>query len=423
MTKYNKLVLIIPPSPWLISDRDLFPNGPLYISAYLKAWKFEVQVCDLNGLPEEHWHIPVGDIYGVGGATPHYYYMKKIINILRERDPKSVIAVGGVHASALPDETMKELNPDYLVVGEGEQAMFDIMEGRRNKGQIVVGKKLKNLDILPFPDREALDTYDYLVPGIHGYLAKRREVSLITGRGCPFRCAFCSSCNIWGKPRYRSIDNVMKEITYLKDRYDIGLINFNDDTFVSKKDRVMEFCKRIEPMDINWYCLSRADQADLEMFKAMKRAGCQSITFGFETGSDRMLKVLNKLHRVKDSLKAIDIGYEAGVQVKASIMVGLPGETDEDIQQTAHFVKNPKLSSVSVHMFQPYPGSAIWNNPEKYDIEIDKETDFLDWHTCGKPDDPLSNNEQHAYWLKYVRSAAKGKNIESDLQEKMDNVR
>jgi radical SAM superfamily enzyme YgiQ (UPF0313 family) len=411
----EKLVLIQPPSPWLISDRDLVANGPLYISAYLKSYGFEVQVVDLAGLPEKYWHIPVGDIYGIGGTTPHFIYMKKIIEKLKYREPNKLVVVGGVHASALPGRVLTETKADGVVVGEGELAMLTIMEQGFVK-KIQSGVPMQDLDNFPFPDREAIDLFDYLQPGIHGYLVegKAREVSMLTGRGCPYRCAFCSSCNHWGKPRFRSPENVIKEIIYLRDTYNVRLINFNDDTFTINKERLHKLLEMMEGLGVNFYALSRADTADPKTFELMKKAGCKSVTFGYETGSERMLEVLRKGHTLQQSYASARVAKEAGLQVKASIMVGLPTETEEDVEMTADFLRKAELDTVSVHIFQPYPGSDIWDHPDKYGIEIDKDTDFSTYHTCGKPEAKVAVDEKIHEWHQYLREAGKGKNIELD---------
>ena len=260
-----KLVMIIPPSPWLMSDRDQPMMGSLYVSSYIKnATECDVQVCDLSSMPEEYWHIPVGDIYGITGVTPQYIYMKKIIKRLKERDPNSPVVAGGVHATVLSKHLLENTPVDYIVKGEGELAMFGLMSQMQYYGKIkkdtpkiIEGGLVHDLDLLFWPDRESLDYYEYMKPQTYSYLASNvREASIITSRGCPYRCAYCASNKIWGrKVRYRSAENVYNELKYLKDRYDIGLCNFVDDTFMLNKKRIYEMCDLIEPLNIKWFFL------------------------------------------------------------------------------------------------------------------------------------------------------------------------
>ena len=245
-----KTVLIIPPSPWLMSDVDQPMTGILYIAAVLKKFDYEVQVCDLSGTPEEFWSVPIGDVYGITGVTPNFPWMKKIISRLKQREPGKPVVVGGVHATVLPEHVLKETRADSCVVGEGEFAMLDIVRS------LEMGKKLERIiryeqydpiDFIPFPDRDSIDYYRYLEPKAYKYLGTGRQGSIITSRGCPYQCSYCGSYTInKGKVRYRTARNVIWELLEMKRKYGMDLCNFIDDTFILRKKRVAEICEGIK---------------------------------------------------------------------------------------------------------------------------------------------------------------------------------
>jgi len=383
-----KFVMITLPSPWLISDRDNPILGPLYVCSYLREHGIEVQVADLAGIPEEHWYIPQGDIYGVSMTTPQHMYGKKVIEKLRKREPDATIVAGGIHATALPDRCL-EMGADMVVRGEGEEAVLDICKG--NREQIITAPLIEDLDKLPMPARDLIDSFSYHHLGtnsVMGDTPKMREGYIFTARGCPFNCSFCAQ-KIMSKQRvrYRGVDKVIEEVEHLMEVYDVDRIYFEDDTFIVNKKRVEEFCKAIKPLHkkgLDWHCLARVDIADLDLYKTMKDAGCKQITYGIESFSDKVLETANKKNTGEENLKGIQIAHDAGLKIRAQMVVGFPGETWEDVEITADYMRRAPADSWGIHILMPFPGSEIWDNPDKYGIEIDKETDFSDYHTIGK---------------------------------------
>ena len=414
-----KFVLIIPPSPWLISDRDQPMLGALYVASAVRRSGVSVQVCDLAGMPEEYWHIPVGDVYGLTGVTPQFPYMKKIIEKLKAREPHKRVVVGGVHASVLPEHVLEQTQADVCVVGEGEEIAPRVIGGSF-KG-IVRANSVEDLDDLHFPDRESIDYYDYLVPQTYKYLAggeNIKEASIITSRGCPYSCHFCASEKLWGRRvRYRSAESVYRELVYLRKEYGISLCNFVDDTFILNKKRIKEICRMLltSPLtlDVYWFCLTRVDCVDLELFKMMKAAGCLSVTFGFESGSNRVLKAIGKNTTVEQAYEAIDVVKAAGMKIRGQLMVGLPTESAHDVEMTAGFIrKSEKVDTFGLHVFQPFPGCEFWENPEDYGLEIDKNTNFDDYHTIGKPGERLTDDDRIWNHYLYLKSVIADRSIE-----------
>jgi len=399
MKEIKKIVLIIPPSPWLLSDRDIPMLGPLYISAYLKEQKpgLEVVVCDLSGLSEEQWFIPVGDLYGVTGTSPQFVYIKRIVEILKGRESDIPVVVGGVHATVYSEHVLLNTGADACVIGEGELAILQMtypVDWRHINGLLTrdyhTGQPthLRSLDYL-MPDRKAIDYFSYLVPRTFGYMADvEKEASIITGRGCPFSCSFCASRKMHGsKVRFNCADAVVEEFLYLRDEFGVEMVNVLDDTFILDKKRVYKICRGLRDQGIKWFCLTRADRIDKDLLLEMKKSGCLSVAIGFESGSDRLLKLMNKKATVAQARECVKVVSSTGLLINGQLIVGFPTETAEDVNLTTDFIKNnPEVDTFGLHMFQPFPGTDVWEHPEKYGVDIDKNTDFSDYHTIGKHD-------------------------------------
>ena len=424
---YEKLVLIIPPSPWLISDTDLPSLGVLYISSYLKANDMEVDVCDLSGLDESQWKIPIGDVYGITGTSPNFLQIKKIVERLKEREPEKLVVVGGAHATTLHHHILKNTLADACVIGEGEHTMLDIMHDPleqicgivyREKDTIHKNPKrylIKDLDDLPFPDWEAVDFYKYAKSQTFKYVTGEcLEATILTGRGCPYKCSFCSSNSIWqGKVRFRRPEHIINEMMALQASFGVELFYFIDDTFVLDKDRVQRFCELVKPHDMKWHCLNRVDRCDVDTLQMMKDAGCLQIVLGFESGSDEILKKSRKGTTVAHALQAIENIKKVGMKIRGQLIVGLPGETSETILATADFIRTAKeVDTFGLHVFQPFPGCDIWSYPELYDYEIDRDTDFSDYHTIGKPGLEFSVNRTTADGYIFLKDIINERSIE-----------
>lgn len=415
MVRQNKKIILINlPSPWLISDRDTTPNGILYIAAYLREKGIPVSVTDLAGLPEEHWLIPDADIYGISTTTPQYPYALKVIKKLRSRQ-KCKIVLGGVHPILLPKRTLKETKADHIVVGEGEKAIERIYLGKE-KRKIIYEPLIKNIDEFPAPAVDLIDIYEYLSIGTNAYISgAKREAYIQTARGCPYDCAFCCQRNIWrGVVRNRSLKRVMEEIDNYLTRYKVDQIYFNDDTFILNEKRIYKLCKLMRKRKVVWHCLSRVDRVNPKILKAMRISGCRAVTYGIESGSDKILKLMNKMTDSETGYKAICMAKDAGLKVRAQMIVGFPGETDKTVEETAKFVKRAPADAWGFHAFVPFPGCDIWNNPDKYNFHINN-ADFGSFHTIGKPGEWKAIIHPQAKkvrkWLKYLISVANKKNI------------
>ncbi len=397
-----RVILISPPSPWLISDRVSNFLGILYIAAYLREQNVDVRVVDLASIPEEHWYFPKGDIYGVTCTSPHFIYAKKIAEKVRQRDENAMLVIGGVHPTSIPDKTLNESLFDIAVLGEGEQTMLEIAQDRplhevegicyKKDGKLLFTRPrplIKDLDSLPYPARDMIDTHSYLRTDVMGYLGEPRgsgELSMITSRGCPYNCCYCSQSLMTGRLcRFNSVEKVIGEVKLLIREYGVGRINFVDDMFTTNKTRLLGLCAGLKELGIEWQCLSRADDVSYGIMKVMGESGCVGITFGIESGSQKILDRAGKRIKVEQSRKGIVEAKKAGLKVRSQMMVGLPGEDDVTVAETAEFIRTTPSDVWSVHIFVPFPGCDVWKNSEKYNFPIDQNTDFSDYHTVGKP--------------------------------------
>lgn len=430
-----RIVLINPPSPWLISDTDLVTLGILYIVSSLRKEKdIHCIVCDLAGLDEDQWKIPVGDIYGVTGTTPHFHYMKRITEILKDRQPDNFVIWGGPHATIMPSHVLTHSRADICVLGESELIFAYLcrylLKNRycpdipgvayRELGSIVINhatERVADISKVPHPAREEIDMFKYSKVKTHKYIiGDCRETSIITTRGCPYKCSFCAQYALWGgEIKYRSIYDIYNEVRLLRDDYGINLINVTDDTSLLNDKFTHGLCKTMDRLGMYWHCLSRVDTITDEIVKKMYDSGCRQIVFGLETGSDKILKAMRKGFNIEQAYRAIDIVKRYDIKIRGQMVIGFPYEDDNTISETGEFMRNANVDVWGLHIFQPLPGSDVWNNPEKYDYPLDKEQmikdEFRSMHTIGRPDEIPTENEDIRRWYDYLDNIAGERNV------------
>jgi len=377
-----RIVLIQPDSPWAIDPLASHPAlGILYLSAYLKANGFkEVEVIDLTGgrFPSRTLSA---DIIGITAVTPQFDEAEHLMETLAELVPEARFVIGGPHATVHPESC---LSFDHVVVGEGEEAMLDLVRGNRPRhGSSFTSERglhgiwkyppIRDLDNLPFPDRDAIDIYryKYVKDGI-------RYTSMICSRGCLWgKCAFC--CQTWPKPaRFRSPENCVEEMKVIRDKYGFEGIYFYDDCFNLHRPWLRKFCRIAEPLEMKFRCLIRADVTRSQVLE-MKNAGCVEVFIGQESGSDQILKNIDKGITARQGLEAVQICTDIGLDTRVGLIIGLPGESRKTVEETREWLKtarniNPELD-FDYTICTVYPGSDIWNYPTKYDIVFERQ----DW--------------------------------------------
>lgn len=221
---------------------------------------------------------------------------------------------------------------------------------------------MENLDTLPFPARHLFpNIVDY--SGIHGQERGEGATTIISSRGCPFHCSFCTKIPQTSTVRFRQPDKILLEMKTVMDDYDVTHFRFVDDIFTLDSKRVEKFCelKSSEGNDATWICITRADALNTHLLKQMKDAGCREIHIGVESGSQRILDAMNKQTTVKTLRDAVTDIKKTGIRVKTYIMYGYPGETEKDREETIRFIREVKPDKVTVSEFTPIPGSLLWD--------------------------------------------------------------
>lgn len=299
----------------------------------------------------------------------------------------SKIIVGGPHATYFHKEVLQECRAiDVVIRHEFDTKIasvvsniddLSVMKGITfRKGEEIVdngdGKMWDDLDSLPFPDRDAIPWKWYL----EAWYSRQPFMNMMTSRGCPYQCAFCLwPQTMYGhKQRFRSIDNVISEIGYLKERYGLREINIDDGTFTTRKDRVIEFCERMqrESLDIIWTCNGRVDNLDGEMLRAMKKAGCKMIRLGVESGSQEVLDKIKKgltLQQIEEGVKLVK---KHGIQALGGFMFGFPYDTRETVEQTIAFAKKISPDQVQFSINMCYPGTSLYEYAKDNDLMLAK---------------------------------------------------
>ncbi len=268
------------------------------------------------------------------------------------------IIVGGPHTSVAFD-TIPEF-VDHVVQGEGEQAIVDIVEGRISE-RLVRYPRIENLDVLPM---QAWDDFARLSYNWGVYWFPEKPVfTMTTSRGCPFNCAFCSVKSIWGnKYTFFSAKRIVHDIEYLVENHAAKGIYFREDNFTFNRKRVFEFCNLLleRGVNIHWACESRVDNLDQELLNLMYKAGARGFYFGVESGSQKMLDFLNKGITVNQIRKIFALCHNIGFKTAASVVVGVPQETEEDVVATEMLLEEIKPSFIWHNVFVGIPNSKLY---------------------------------------------------------------
>ncbi len=289
--------------------------------------------------------------------------------LCKEYAPLIKVVMGGMHPSFLYDQILSNFPIDAVCIGESDHTIVELLDAFRTRdsldkvkgiaysknGNVLLTKKrpfIKNLDSLPFPVHE-IYREDILKTG---------KAHVISSRGCPFGCQFCSTTQFWGKTwRSRSSKNVIDEIELLVKDYGINFLNFMDDEFTLNRRRTFDICKEIidRGIKVKWSCSTRVDTIDEEQLEWMIKSGCQHIALGIESGSPRMLKTIGKKITVEHIERAFNLIQQYGLSRGAYVMVGNPGENKESVKETIKLVKRLKLDISSVAVAEVYPGTVL----------------------------------------------------------------
>ncbi|MBI5418371.1 cobalamin B12-binding domain-containing protein [Candidatus Poribacteria bacterium] len=356
---------------------------------------------------------------GITAMTLSITMAAKIASELKKHNPQLIILLGGVHVTALPDETMQKYPQfDVAVLGEGEETIVELLDALKYKKSIreikgiiysdnnVLIKTperalLKNLDKLPFPAFDLLSGFPEVYRPAVLKFKRLPSIMLSTARGCPYKCIFCDSAVLKDTYRTYSIDYIINLIRILKKNYNIRDINFQDDTLTISHSRISEFCEKISELDITWSCQARVDTVTPELLLKMKNAGCWSIAYGIESGNQEILDVIRKDITLEQIRQAVLHAHNIGLEIIGFLMIGNPLETPLTLERTIDFVCSLDITYILPWYFTPFPGTTSFNIIEKYGIMSH------DWGkmSCAEPSflpNGLTQEDLNKYYKKLI---------------------
>lgn len=396
--KYTRLLLINTPGIEQDGYRSS-PLGILYLAAYIRKYcpKIKVDICDeaFNDLAAVKVKITTfqPDLVGFSCLTPGRINAIKTAMVIKKVMPKVKIVFGGVHPTIMWEQMMKCYPVvDFIVRGEGEITLRELVEGKKlskikglvwRREQEIINNPdqplIRNLDSLPLPAWDLINPLgcspvgDGVYNGIN--ISKTARVPLIFSRGCMGACTFCSSWKIWQGYRSRTGKNVCNEVELLYEKYKVRHFAFQDDTLTGNQKEITIFCREILKRKIKaaFYGTTRADQVNLTLLRLMKKAGFYEISYGVETGSEEMLKKINKKTDLDTTQKAIALTKKAGIRACALMMYGLPGESEKDRQVTEKLLNESKPDYVAtLGEVWIFPGTALYQQAKKAKLISDK---------------------------------------------------
>lgn len=391
-------VLLI--NPLMSEEARFFPLGLGYIAQVLLKSGHHVTVLDINAYKWNKDEVKARiassdfDIAAITALITQYPYVKWLSKVIREVNPPARIIVGGGLASSIPQMLLERTDVDIAVIGEGEVTSRELIESidanERLEGvrgicfkennriyQTAPREYIVNLDEIPFPARSLFPMEIYLQSSVFSlrttFDSSARTTNLITSRGCPYGCVYCYHGIFGRKFRARTPDNITEEIKELQKEHKVNSLMFNDDTFVIDRERVLSLCDKLtgENSGISWTCNGRANLMDEELLGKMKKAGCKLISYGIESGNQKILDALNRKTTVEQIKRAIELTWKVGIIPHAYLMVGMFGETKDTIQDTVNLCKELKVGQ-GIGYVTLFPGTPLLTMA----VEAGKVDDF-----------------------------------------------
>lgn len=409
----SDIVLVSPPTR---ASSPIVPFPCIYLAAYLRLKGFRCQIVDIKDRSGQRDIRPIEEetverilainpsCAGFTCLSAEYSSVLRMVRLLKEHGYKGKIIAGGHHPTFYPQDFIFEDSPfDYVVLGEGEETIVELLDALLNKkdvaavaglafyeGKIVYTPKraiMEDLSVLPMPAYDLLDMDFYLQPrtSIIRY-SIFAGVDVQTTRGCPCQCTYCGNPSLWTVHHYkkrfrcRPISQVLDELEFLHRRYHIDSFFINDDSFTVSEGRVREFCEGLQQRQLHslvWGIQTRANIFTENMAKMLKQSGCVQVEFGVESGSPRILKVMKKGVTLEQVRRAYAICRQYRLRTFANFMINTPTETEEDLRATVRLAREIRATHYGFFVTVPLPGTEIYKdyvNPplskDEYDIYL-----------------------------------------------------
>lgn len=408
-----------------VKRKEIPPFGVLYLAAIIEQKGIPVTLFRVSN---ENYNFDFTDYDLVGfsiSSSVTYSLVKKVRVAGRFRSDTLLIA-GGIHATIFPEEVLKDLRVDIVCVGEGENTIAEIIDAyyERNftsikgilykenlSGRIVrtlPRDLISNLDTIPFPARHLLPLEEIVMTDRLSN-TNLPIAHLLCSRGCPYSCNFCA--NQEHGIRYRSGANIRAELEYLISTYGIKGFCITDDNFIVDKEKLKDICKEIAPLNLKWSSLSRVNTISKELLEILKESGCIEIKYGIESGSPRILQLMNKKITIEQIKYAITATHDIGIKVKAFILHGFPGENIESTRETIQLIEGlkDKINRISLFRFVPLPGSPVYKDPQTYNLTLPDNFEEIyiynnDRKWWGKATDQEELEESYQMLEQYIKS-------------------
>lgn len=362
--------------------KEFPPFGALYIASAIELAGNEVTIFKLH--PEKLvFDFSSFDALAFSISASATFNMFMECRYKSKINSDTLIMVGGIHANLFPEQTLIDLKPDVVGVGEGEETILEILKEKETKQfKKITGvcylengipvktqsrKLSKNIDNFPLPARHLLEIDDFIM---NDRLSNINTIMthIMPGRGCPFPCRFCASAQT--SVQYRSGADIRNELIHLIDKYGIKGFAVVGNDFILNKNNVTDICSSIEDLKFSWATLSRVDRVDTQILKSMKKAGCYELEFGVEAGSQKILDTMQKqitLQQIYDGLK---MSHDSGINNKVFLIHGFPGENYETTMETIELME--KISNyvkrISLFRFVPLPGTYVHSYASMFKI-------------------------------------------------------
>lgn len=362
------------------------PLGIMSIAAFLEARGIDTEIIDCYGTPLTGKELADEiirrrpDGVGFSCTTSSFLEGYRIAELLKGMKPDLPVVFGGAHACSVGMPLLDSFPAiDYLVLGEGEQTMFELAAAGFRNGETIPGLAFRrngeaalsdqrsliaNLDDLPFPAYRRLPDFPrrYNLP-LFSY-PTAPNTSVISSRGCPYNCSYCDRSVFSRGFRFNSPDYITDHMAMLNRDFGIRHVFFYDDLFTFDRKRVAEFCelKERKRIPVTYNCIARLEHVDDELLQLLKRSGCWQVNFGIESGDPEVLKKHRKFYDLDEVQRKLTMVRKAGMRVKGLFMIGLPGETEETIRRTIDYALQLPLDEANVTKFTPFPGAPIYRD-------------------------------------------------------------
>ncbi|HQB39752.1 MAG TPA: radical SAM protein [Deltaproteobacteria bacterium] len=387
-----KVVFVHPHgSNWLGDQKDISavfnlmpPLGMMTIAAVLEKHGVCVEIIDCYGYPLTSEELAdkviamAPDVVGFSCTTSSFLEGNRIAELIKQRRPDIFTVFGGAHACTIGAELLDSFPAiDYLVIGEGENTMLELVQaGFRKVEQIpgvacrvggkafFTGKRelIRDLDELPFPAYHLLPNFPrhYNLP-LFSY-PKAPNTSLISSRGCPYSCSYCDRSVFASGFRFNSPEYIVEHMAMLNRDYGIRHVFFYDDLFTFDRKRVARFCeiKAARGLKMTYNCIARLEHVDAELLQLLKQSGCWQVNFGIESGDPELIKRHRKFFALDEVGRKLKMVRDAGLRVKGLFMIGLPGENEQTIRRTIDYALSLPLDEINVTKFTPFPGAPVY---------------------------------------------------------------